>query len=186
MCSQSYSYTLSVPPTLDGEGRCPLCGKGLGPKPRTLYGHLVCKKCSNAFATRRQVAYVLDVFAILGCWTAPLWLLLSLLFNLEPKNDAMLVSYGLFMLFKDGFSGYSIGKKLMGVRVLNKTTGKPAGFLESIERNLPLLIPLVPFLVFVEIYKKGTRLGDQWADTIVVWNKYAENKVFRVGVGPGR
>jgi len=41
---------------------CPLCGDTRRMnKPKEIYGHAVCKKCSTKFANRRQFAWIIDV-----------------------------------------------------------------------------------------------------------------------------
>ena len=79
---------------------------------------------------------------------------------------------------KDGFRGFSPGKWLMDLRVLDETTRQPAGFLASFKRNIPLFIPIINLIVmlnFVGTFGRGRRLGDGWARTIVVWREH-ENK----------
>ncbi|MCP3902337.1 MAG: hypothetical protein GY715_01770 [Planctomycetes bacterium] len=44
-------------------------------------------------------------------------------------------------------------------------------------RNLPLLIPLAPLFIAFSLLK-GKRLGDGWANTRVVWNKYEHHPLF--------
>ena len=94
-----------------------------------------------------------------------------------------------YMLIKDGlFEGQSIGKKVMNLKVVT-THGVKADFNVSVKRNIIFAIPsilmiipvlgwiLAPILalviLIVEVMKimsdpKGRRLGDQWADSMVV------------------
>jgi uncharacterized RDD family membrane protein YckC len=78
--------------------------------------------------------------------------------------------YGVWLL-KDGFNGYSPGKWMMGVQVVDADTGQGAGFGASFKRNLPLLIPFAPLVAAFQM-SRGPRLGDGWANTRVVWKKH--------------
>lgn len=89
------------------------------------------------------------------------------------------------------FEGQSVGKRLVGFKVISLEDGKPCGIRQSWIRNLPFLVPLVfaivPFwgwilcvllslpLVFLELYflfklDSAHRLGDVMADTTVIGN----------------
>ena len=102
----------------------------------------------------------------------------------------------------EGFRGQSIGKRLLGLRVLHRPGGEPAGLKDSAIRNAPVgvamffaIIPVwgwiililvgVPLLA-IEVYllfrvENGHRLGDVMADTEV-----AETDPERAGRGIGR
>ncbi len=89
------------------------------------------------------------------------------------------------------FDGQSIGKRVIGFKVVSLEDGKPCGMRQSLVRNLPILLPmafaLVPFwgwilcvmlsvpLIFLELYflfklDSAHRLGDVMADTTVIGN----------------
>lgn len=165
---------------------CPLCGGSKRMKrPKLLYHVPVCRKCYYGFANWRQLAYVLD------------WILFQIV--------ALIVGYGigyamatggsspsqidttmfvmswlvLPMVFfmKDGFMGYSPGKFVTGVRVLDRDTLEPAGFFASWKRNLILLVPFMPLFVAFFL-QKGQRIGDGWANTKVIWKRYATHPLF--------
>jgi len=96
----------------------------------------------------------------------------------------------LYLLISDGFAqGRSLGKLLIGIQVVQRRSGRAAGFRGSILRNLPIafagllaLIPLVGLVLFFtlgagvlafESYmvltdEEGARAGDVLADTRVV------------------
>ncbi len=96
----------------------------------------------------------------------------------------------LYILICDGLSsGCSPGKRVVGLRVINTTTGKPASFKDSIVRNSTVAIPVLFFMVplvgwvlwfligipvlAIEIYlmtrlEQHARLGDTMADTQVL------------------
>ena len=92
----------------------------------------------------------------------------------------------LYLLISDGlFDGRSIGKLLIGLRVVSITSHEPCSMKESIVRNAPLgaglllyklpwigwifilLVSLVEFLILLGS-KNGMRLGDELAKTTVV------------------
>jgi uncharacterized RDD family membrane protein YckC len=80
-------------------------------------------------------------------------------------------------LFKDCFSGQSLGKATCGVKVIDETTGEPGGIGASLKRNLPLVIPFMPLIVAFQLCK-GHRTGDGWSNTKVIWKKYATHPIF--------
>jgi uncharacterized RDD family membrane protein YckC len=84
--------------------------------------------------------------------------------------------YGL-VLVKDGLAGHSPGKFLCGVQVVDNATLAPGTLLQSVQRNLPTLIPIVPLVIAVQL-SKGKRLGDGWANTRVIWKAYRDHPVF--------
>jgi uncharacterized RDD family membrane protein YckC len=174
---------------------CSLCHNPLKSphKAKLLNGFPVCNSCRNGFANRRQFAYIIDTV---------LWNLLlvpvfpgieyliygSTSFNspnpfmmVSLKGEALelLLSLAFTFLFfmKDGFSGMSPGKRLMGVQVVDADTHEPIGFGRSFKRNLVLLVPFSVLIVAVSMMK-GTRWGDGWARTKVIWRKYRHRPVF--------
>ncbi len=95
-----------------------------------------------------------------------------------------------YLLIGDGlFDGRSIGKKLIGLRVVSADTNEPCSFRDSILRNsifgIGYLLYLIPwlgwiFIVIVIVFefivllgsKDGMRLGDEIAKTKVVSSNY--------------
>lgn len=90
-----------------------------------------------------------------------------------------------YVLVADGFSGRSIGKRLIGLQVWVPELHAPAGFKDSIIRNVPLAvgyvafqIPYVGWLGTVAVLgieallmignERGLRIGDELAHTQVV------------------
>ncbi len=157
---------------------CPLCGKDkhMGKRAKLLYGHLVCKKCYYAFANRRQFAFAVDIIL----WSVCLYIVLRL--SGLSSGAIQGLAFLLFPIFclKDGFPGSSLGKAMLGVQVVDKTTGQLSGFRASLIRNFPLIIPFVPLIVAFQLCK-GNRIGDGWANTRVIWKKYKDKKPFTIG-----
>ena len=141
-----------------------------------LYGHPVCAKCHDAFANRRQAAFVVDTL-IYG-------LALSVAFTWAGVNNADTVRGAAFLLFpvfglKDGFRGSSPGKALLGVQVVDERTGEPGDFSGAFKRNLILAVPFVPLIIAFTL-GSGKRWGDGWAKTRVIWKKYRDRAPFSV------
>ncbi|MFZ5907946.1 MAG: RDD family protein [Nitrospirota bacterium] len=93
-----------------------------------------------------------------------------------------------YLLLGDGFlEGRSIGKKLIGLRVVSADTHKPCSFKDSVLRNSTLalgyflshvlwfgwtFILLVSVLEFIVLLgsRNGMRIGDELAKTLVIDN----------------
>jgi uncharacterized RDD family membrane protein YckC len=169
---------------------CPLCGghEQMGRRAKLLYGVPVCKKCDATFAAHRQSAFIIDMllWCILMFGTG---IVTGIMMAIAGASQAAIQSissilgyaYMPFFLMKDGLAGRSPGKALLGVQVLDATTGRPAGFIASLKRNLPTLIPFVPWLIAFELHK-GNRTGDGWSNTKVIWSKYKDAAPFVIGV----
>jgi hypothetical protein len=124
----------------------------------------------------RLIAKSIDLFLIL---------ILSLFFY--PFGVILSIIY---MSLSDSIQGgQSVGKKLIGFKVVSLKDGKVCGSRQSFIRNLPILFPLFfaifPFfgwflcfsiglpLIAIELYflfriDSGHRLGDAMADTTVI------------------
>lgn len=95
-----------------------------------------------------------------------------------------------YSMISDGFfDGRSLGKKLIGLRVVNLKTGLPCSFKDSMLRNIPIgltvLFAVIPILGWILLFTVGLvmilfesyliysddggiRIGDIFADTQVV------------------
>ena len=152
---------------------------------------------------RRFVAWLVDALIAalpLGVMLVPLlWALMSVMLVrpappwLRNANEwvAMVWVLGLMMslgwlmvysLVRDGLGGASLGKRLVGLRVVNLKDRAPADLKAAVLRNLPgaagmmafSFVPLVGLLapwvepVMVLTNPQRQRLGDRWAGTLVV------------------
>lgn len=70
------------------------------------------------------------------------------------------------ILLRDGFRGRSIGKHMLGLRLLTPR-GERCGYGRSIVRNVPLVIPVWNFLELILVLFGRARTGDRIARTIV-------------------
>ncbi|MBN2432086.1 MAG: RDD family protein [Acidobacteria bacterium] len=76
-----------------------------------------------------------------------------------------------YALLRDAlYDGRSIGKKMMGLRVVNSDTNTPCKTNESLIRNISLMIPVFGVVdgVMVFIDEHHLRFGDKWAKTKVI------------------
>jgi uncharacterized RDD family membrane protein YckC len=70
------------------------------------------------------------------------------------------------MLLRDGFRGRSIGKHLLGLRLVTPR-GDGCGYTRSVVRNIPLIIPGWNVLEVLMILLGKSRTGDRIARTTV-------------------
>jgi uncharacterized RDD family membrane protein YckC len=88
----------------------------------------------------------------------------------EIRDLIVIVIPSLYFLLSDGLpQGQSLGKKILKISVVNKSTGESCSVLKSFIRNV-----LTPFIGFIDaifiLTKKKRRLGDYMANTIVIKN----------------
>nr|WP_212755062.1 RDD family protein [Vibrio sp. B1-2] len=99
-----------------------------------------------------------------------LWL--GTLIGLSQASSSLIAfsAAALYFLLSDGLpKGQSLGKKLLGISVIDSVTGKSCSFPQSFFRNL--LTPIIGMIDAVFILgKRRQRLGDKLAKTIVVVN----------------
>jgi len=94
--------------------------------------------------------------------------------------DAVIMTIGFILCIIPGlaywllrdtlYDGRSIGKKMMGLRVINSETKTPCKMTDSIIRNISLGIPIFGIVdgLMVFIDENNLRFGDKWANTMVV------------------
>lgn len=70
------------------------------------------------------------------------------------------------MLLRDGFRGRSVGKHLLGLRLITPR-GEGCGYGRSLVRNLPLVIPGWNLLEVIMVLAGKRRTGDRLARTSV-------------------
>ena len=69
-------------------------------------------------------------------------------------------------LFRDGFRGRSIGKQILGLRLLTPR-GEGCGYFRSLARNIPVVIPGVNLIELLLVIAGKPRIGDRVARTSV-------------------
>jgi uncharacterized RDD family membrane protein YckC len=72
----------------------------------------------------------------------------------------------LAILLRDGFRGRSIGKQLLGLRMITPR-GERCGYVRSVVRNVPLIVPVWNLVEFVLVVAGKPRTGDRIARTTV-------------------
>lgn len=72
----------------------------------------------------------------------------------------------LSILLRDGFRGRSVGKQLLGLRLTTKK-GRPCGYLRSVVRNIPLIVPPWNLIEVAFVLAGKPRTGDRIARTLV-------------------
>ena len=72
----------------------------------------------------------------------------------------------LSILIRDGIRGRSVGKQLLGLRLTTRAGGK-CGYVRSLIRNLPLVVPLWNLLEVGFVLAGRPRTGDRIAGTLV-------------------
>ena len=114
---------------------------------------------------KRFLAFIVDAFIALLLFV-PISIILILL-DIEVSTATLpwLVWGGIFC--KDCFGGRSVGKRLLGYRVINNKSQEGANPFKCILRNLTYLLGLID-VAFIFYNKEGRRLGDYIANTNVV------------------
>ena len=176
---------------------CSICNEPLARAEKRLYGYNVCDRCYSDFATKRAFAYLVDMLL----WTVvsiPLGFLIFVFSGISgvivagvTKSDNQATGAFMFVfvlgilasivivLSRDGFKGHSPAKAMFGLQVIDDRTGRPINFWDSIQRNLPLSIPLMPLYVAYQIFQQdGRRMGDGWARTKVIWKAHRDRPPF--------
>jgi len=70
------------------------------------------------------------------------------------------------MLFRDGWRGRSLGKQILGLRVVTRND-RPCGYLRSLARNVSLIVPAVNLAEVIFVIAGKSRIGDRIAKTHV-------------------
>ena len=113
---------------------------------------------------RRLSAVMVDALIVMTAWV---------LFRYYESAIYLLVGM-LYVGLKDSFAGRSVGKFCFGLVVVDLLTGRPCGRINSVKRNILLVVPgpniSAVFLESATIVRdpQGQRLGDRFAHTQVV------------------
>jgi hypothetical protein len=70
------------------------------------------------------------------------------------------------ILLRDGFRGRSIGKQILGLKTMTPA-GKGCGYLRSVVRNVPLVVPGWNLIELALVLLGKSRTGDRIARTTV-------------------
>lgn len=161
---------------------CTLCGSLVGRFEDSLYDRLVCRACRRGFINRRILASFIDYVLVLGAMAVfagrtRSWMTGAAAIAVEVLAPPVVL---LILVLRDGIGGRSPGKWLLGLTVIRADNGRTAGLTESVKRNLILLVPgMIYYLPFT--LGRGLRIGDRWANTRVIWNRYRLRPPFVAG-----
>jgi uncharacterized RDD family membrane protein YckC len=118
---------------------------------------------SEASAPKRIYAWLIDGLLLLG-----LWVLLAGSVLAWAGNVA-------YILLRDGlFDGQSLGKRIVGLKVVGHQHQRPCTYRESILRNVLWVIPVVNVVMGLTGLHalmhdpNGRHWGDRLAETVVV------------------
>ena len=116
----------------------------------------------------RYVAQIIDQIIALcfAFFVAFIWEIIGL------KGDVAIVIpiYAAYILFNDSMpNGQSIGKKILSIKVINKTSGQNCTLIEAFIRNITTVIPILAVIDAVMVFgSKKQRMGDKMANTLVI------------------
>lgn len=120
----------------------------------------------------RVAAFLVDALSIAILLIVPASLVsYGMTWTGNPRGIQMVwwVALGILMLamlFRDGYKGRSIGKQLLGLRLVTPN-GDGCGYFRSFVRNVPLVIPAWNLLEVIMVLSGKARTGDRIARTMV-------------------
>lgn len=120
----------------------------------------------------RIAAFLVDALSIALALILPASIVsYALTFTSQPKGIQMvwlaalaILMFG--MLFRDGYRGRSMGKHLLGLRLLTPK-GEGCSYGRSVLRNLTLIIPGVNLIEVILVLAGKPRIGDRIGKTTV-------------------
>ena len=98
----------------------------------------------------------------------------SVLFYPVTGSLGFVAAGAIYLVCRDAVGGRSLGKLICGLMVVSVETGRPATLMDSLRRNLVLLLPganlVAVFFEAITIARdvQGQRLGDRLAQTQVI------------------
>jgi uncharacterized RDD family membrane protein YckC len=140
------------------------------------------ERLSFAFPIRRVAAHFLDWFAAGLIWLAVLFLAegLAAAFSIQPatfrgafENNWYAAGFAACVVFDfivlPALTGYTIGKRMLGIRVVDETGHRPR-LRATVIRTIPLLFEQIGVVALWAMSNspKHQRFGDRWAHTYVV------------------
>ena len=131
---------------------------------------VVSGELQKAGSLERFLAYLIDVAVIF----VMMFVTIVLAKTIHGIFLILYIAIPVYFLLRDGmfkkFPGQSIGKKVLKIIVVNADTKEPAGLLDSLKRQIFMMIPVLNLVECIMILTNpdGRRLGDNTAGTIVV------------------
>ena len=129
------------------------------------------QKTSLVSAAKRYQGQFIDGLITVILFLPGIYLAQNYLTNGTFANVVPLLFPLAYFLFSDGLpQGQSLGKKIIGICVVNKKTGQACSYWASFLRNGPSLI-LGAIDAILILTRRRQRLGDIFANTIVIYGK---------------
>jgi uncharacterized RDD family membrane protein YckC len=174
---------------------CKICGKVLKRQEETELGSLeslpdldvesAIKEDQVGYFMKRWVAATMDLFVVAGLLS--FWLI-AYVYMRELFMGPLLflwiiipvAAITLYFVIFEGLIGYTLGKRIMGIRVVSQKGQRPgltASFLRTLLRlaDINPLVGGIPGIIVVLCTKKRQRIGDMAANTYVVTTKALES-----------
>mgnify|MGYP001123436436 CR=1 FL=1 len=111
----------------------------------------------------RAIALLIDTWAVafgVGLLASPL-----LVVSAGVHSALATLVWLLYFLLKDWIPGGSIGKRMLGIRVVSAQTGKRCTLVQSVIRSVALFVPFEWVFIFG---RRRLRFGDMAAGTVVL------------------
>lgn len=121
---------------------------------------------------RRFLSFILDLVSIvilLQVLFIPVWIIEFILiryFDLVISDIFHVLIIALFLLNKDYPGGRSIGKRLMGLKIVDSKSGIKPSKLKCFIRNLSIVI--YPIEGIVLLFNSSKRIGDYFVGTEII------------------
>lgn len=115
---------------------------------------------------RRAMAALIDtigIAVILAVSALVITVFMPTLF--KQTNRVLVILLVTYLLLKDGFSGQSLGKHIMHIRVVDAATEQPCNLPQSLLRNL-MVLTMIDWIFLLG--RSQLRMGDMLAKTKVV------------------
>ena len=152
----------------------------------------MCHQCCVSQANRRQIAFILEGPISIAVMVGYVMVCSLLLRALGPGASGssshgiagLVVLGGIFLLYvlaplrRDCTFFGALGKRICGVRAVDRDTFEPIGAVASFKRNLVLYVPLATLIVGNGLVKAGPRCGDGWANSVVLRKRDLDHPVF--------
>jgi uncharacterized RDD family membrane protein YckC len=106
----------------------------------------------SALNPKRNKAFLIDFVIYVSLILTPIVLFGFLPDWLSGKAFVVGICLGLaYMVFRDGFEGQSVGKRICRIQVVNKRTRKPIGFGMALCRGILTGFPVIGWIDFLQV-----------------------------------
>ncbi|MEE1649511.1 RDD family protein [Brachybacterium sp. J144] len=142
--------------------------------------------CAPSTAVKRLLAAVIDG-VVAGLVTVPMTVGVILLLTQESASllaqilmgvgAALPVAYALVMVWLTGSKGFTVGKLVMGLRIVRESTGGPLGFVRALGRWVVygVISPVMALSILLDAQKRLRGFHDRVVGSVVVDVKSGRN-----------